>query len=356
MAVNVIARPSNQVGTRSARAFSLIELLTVLFIISLVIAILIPAVGGARNSAKRAATMTMMTNITQASRQFELDNRRPPGYFSPAEMGSDANADRGFTAMKNVLLDLGGGVTQAAENTAMGIYSGVGPVAGTSVTVDMGQIGAPSGKGASNSKSYFSPDRNYFVAQNGPNQLTATGMTLGNRNMPEVVDAWGTPILAWVADERPAAAAAAQSDGFSAITSTGPTAKFYWNSNAAVLSSVSTGKLGRSQVFTDRNVKHSLIGAVVGGTRNQDLIVKTMTGILGNPAFPKQGLANLPAEPMGNFILHAAGADGYFLGSDDRGGKLAYSDTTPGYSGAVRYQSGVDTKAEFDDIVVSGGN
>lgn len=352
MAVTVIARPSTTQHSRGVRAFSLIELLTVLFIISLVIAILIPAVGGARNSAKRAATMTMMTNLSQGARSFELDNRRLPGFFSPAEMGSDANADRGFTTMKNVLLDLAGGVTQAAQNTAQGIFGDVGPVQATAVTVDFGQIGAPSGRGASNSKSYFSPDRNYFTAQNGPNQLTATGMTDGNRNMPEVVDAWGTPILAWVADERPAAAGAAPGDGFSAITSTGPTAKFYWNSNAAVLSSVSTGRLGRSQVYTDRAVKHSLLGA----GRAADLRVKTMTGILGNPAFPKQGVANLPAEPMGNFILHAAGADGFFLGSDDRGGKLAYSDPTAGYTGAVRYQSGVDTKAEFDDVIVSGGN
>jgi prepilin-type N-terminal cleavage/methylation domain-containing protein len=42
--------------TATRRAFSLVELITVVTIIGVVIAILVPALGGARNIAKKTAT------------------------------------------------------------------------------------------------------------------------------------------------------------------------------------------------------------------------------------------------------------------------------------------------------------
>lgn len=342
----------------SRRAFSLVELLTVLFIIALVIAILIPAVSGARNNARRAATLSMLANLSNSAKQFELDNRRAPGYFSAARMGSAENATRGFTAMKNVMLDLAGGITQAAANPGGGIFDDVGPVAAETVTVDVGQIGAPTGRGAGSTKSYFAPDRAFLSVQNLPGQLVGTAITAGNRELPELVDSWGNPVLAWVADDRAAASSNGTglntaNDGFAAMTSgTGPAAiaRFYWNSNASLLSSSALGKRARPQNFASAapNAGYSLIGA--GRTDAQ--IVRSLSGILGNPAYPRTDDANRPAEPLGKVIFHSPGADGWFLGSQDRGGKVALGSPER----AITYRSGFDPKPEFDDVIVSGGN
>jgi len=345
--VSVIGRPSRRAG------FTLVELLTVLFIIALVIAIIIPAVAGARNAARRAATLSLMSNVTQAAKQFELDNRRAPGYFSPAQMGSVENVGRGFTAMKNVLLDLAGGVTQAASAPASGIYDDVGPVAAGAVTVDTGQIGAPTGKGAASTKTYFSPDRTYFKAMNQANQLSAGGMTAGNREMPELVDAWGAPILAWVADDRAGAASP-----FAAIDSS-TTAKFYWTSNSSVLAATNVGQRVRTQRYPNaKSPSHSLLGSDLSGAAPSgawaNKVNATLAGVLGNPSFPLTSDKTKPGAALGSIILHSAGTDNWYLGSEDRGGKIAYGDTSN--PGAVRYQEGVDPKADFDDLMVGGGN
>jgi prepilin-type N-terminal cleavage/methylation domain-containing protein len=75
----------------AARAFSLIELLTVIFIISLLIAILIPSLTSARNAAKRTTTQAGLNAIRVALESFKNDNERdfkstngyPPSFSHP---------------------------------------------------------------------------------------------------------------------------------------------------------------------------------------------------------------------------------------------------------------------------------
>jgi len=63
----------NRRGTQ-AGAFSLVELLTVVFIISLLIGILIPSVNGARNAAKKATTAKALKSIEVGLEMFKDDN------------------------------------------------------------------------------------------------------------------------------------------------------------------------------------------------------------------------------------------------------------------------------------------
>ena len=73
------------------RAFSLVELLTVIFIISLLIAILIPSLGAARNAAKKAATSQQIKAIETGLESFKNDNGKdfpqtngyPPSFSHP---------------------------------------------------------------------------------------------------------------------------------------------------------------------------------------------------------------------------------------------------------------------------------
>ena len=93
------------------RAFSLVELLVVIAIIALVISIILPALGGVRTAARRAATQTVMKGFSDAVGQFTLDNDRVPGIYSAEEMGSIENRDVfRMSAMENAILELAGGV------------------------------------------------------------------------------------------------------------------------------------------------------------------------------------------------------------------------------------------------------
>ncbi len=72
--------------TSTGRAFSLVELLVVLTIITIVIGVLIPSLRAARSSARTLATQAIIKDLSSASQSFKVDNKRNPGYFSPVEM------------------------------------------------------------------------------------------------------------------------------------------------------------------------------------------------------------------------------------------------------------------------------
>lgn len=63
---------------RARRGFTLLELLTVIAIISLLIGILVPSLAAARNQAKKAATQGLLRTIETACSQFHVDNDRLP--------------------------------------------------------------------------------------------------------------------------------------------------------------------------------------------------------------------------------------------------------------------------------------
>ena len=81
---------------RRARGFSLVELLTVMFIISLLIGLLIPSLNAARNVAKKTATSAALASLTTALDMFRNDNERgfsqtngyPPSFAHPRMVAS----------------------------------------------------------------------------------------------------------------------------------------------------------------------------------------------------------------------------------------------------------------------------
>ena len=68
-----------------ASGFTLIELLTVIAIIAILTAIILPVFGMVRENTRRATCQSNMQKISSAVKQYELDNRRFPEYlFGPA--------------------------------------------------------------------------------------------------------------------------------------------------------------------------------------------------------------------------------------------------------------------------------
>jgi len=332
------------------RAFSIIELLVVILILGVVMAILFPAISGARSNARNAASLSLMNNLSTAANQFATDKRTEPGYFNTTDMahidnGTLAQPGRGFSAMQNMLLDLLGGVTdQSATVDGFNIIS-VGPRASGAVKVDTRLLGtAPS----ATTKSYFKPDGTYLAVQDTPEKQP--GSVPAHRLLPTIIDAFGSPVLAWVQNKSPAV-------NFAGINSGDPqTAQFYWATNATFLRSTQLGKLGKDQtVVGNFNRPGSLIGA---GLDPLEVSI-SLEAILGNPAFPAKLVSGnpvaKPGAPRGPIIFHSAGPNGIFVGSNERGGNAARG-VAPFNS--IKYSSTDDAmrQGEFDDVILRAGN
>lgn len=315
--------------------FSLVEMLTVLVILAIVIAIVVPALGAARTAARRTATQAMLASLNTAILQFQIDQRRAPGYFSAKDMGGTANRDIGFTALDNMMLDLlGGGIV---KTTGPDIIT-VGPSSTSTVNVDLTRFGA----GTQTTKGYFKPDGKMFLTS--PLGRSSTDTTNMPR-LPALVDSFGQPVLAWVQDDSPAV------QSFAAVDS-GTRARFYWNSNAGFLKSTALGKLAQSQ--PDTNNTPPVSGSLLASTTDANLSL-SLAGFLGNPASFDSSDPSKPTAARGSVVLHSAGANGVYLGREERGGKVA-----AGTGGVIQFVGNQDpiTGGAFDDIIVtgSGGN
>lgn len=338
-----------------APAFTLIELLTVMFIIIIIVAIAVPALSGARSSARSVSSRALMANLMQSVEQFRQDNRRLPGYFTQRQMGAEANGGqwgagggRGMSAMQNMILELAGGVVTTSPAPAGTLR--VGPIqSGTPpalVDVLPSLISAP----AAGSKVYFTPPARNWV------QFTDPGQREGNAvhgQLPDLVDDFGTPILAWVADEAGLSNVTQASD-FAADNSR-TASRFYLASNGTFLQATSVGKLRRN--MRDQ----SLIGGAVSAAD----AAASLMGALGNPASPVSITPNtdaiIPAAPRGAVVLHSAGKDGVYLGKEERGGRNSMA-------GVLRYglnfksannqplAQRTDVLNDFDDLLVPSSN
>lgn len=366
------------------RAFSLIELLTVIGIIALVVAIILPALSGARIAARRTAAQQLITEISNACSLYKSDHQgRNPGYFSEKAMGSADNRDRGLSGMENAMLDLAGegAILGSAQTTRADLSMGDIIVGPTNSTRD--QIVVRSSLMATSESSYFKPSREYYQAQ-----LRSTGQQVGaaahagasesDYQLLDVVDPFGNPVLFWSADTytmpRPGSL-----DEFISIDGN-QTAMFYWNSNAAFLQATSLGRKGFDHTVAPAAGRAaSLIGA--GMLSNQAELKLSMGALLGSASAPRAvGMSvdaalagnNLevlyPGLPRGSFVIQSAGPDGIYLSSNDRGfksiahesnhidyGLSFFADESTRLTDDNGNPTSRDVLADFDDIVTAGG-
>ncbi len=350
---------------RRAGAFSLIEVLVVLFIIALVIALVVPALQGARDVARRGETEAVMNEFAAASEQFRQDRGQLPGIFSPTEMGSQENADTyGYTALENALLDLCGGVVNTTSPNSAEFNFGPSAAAWTQNT-QLGRYVNPSLIGADvpDNPKYFIPRGKYWQTMSRPDQQFATGAGLNGADIPDLVDAWGNPLLLWVEDES-GPRKIQTLDDFARMSQNGTNyARFYWASNAGYLKATEFGRRGKNQ-FTD-----SLLGESVNAQYRQ----RTMAAVLGSPDFPVGDVDTvamnqlIPSAARGGMFLMSAGPDGLHMGAKDRGAKATAATDAGLYYGMhlksvgdTRHQEDgrpvtLDRVKEFDDLTLPVG-
>ncbi|MFI4873216.1 MAG: prepilin-type N-terminal cleavage/methylation domain-containing protein [Phycisphaerales bacterium JB061] len=341
--------------TPSRRAFSLIELLVVITIIAVVIAITVPALSGARELARKSSTEASVNSLVQAIGQFQADNQRAPGYFSPEDMGHEDNLDRGLSSMQNIMLELVGGPVEADGLSATNLLR-VGPVRSDQVFVDPSLIGI-----GDKSKGYYTPDAKDYQPVQGTEAIT------DHKELPDVLDAWGMPILAWVENDLGSTMNdSSDLDDFAQISapmgSTGPSARFYWAQNAGALSSNALG---------DRQMEQADL-SLLGANATGDLQV-SMAAFLGSPNSSVKTSATvqsiLPRVGRGSVVFQSAGSDRVYLSTKDKGlgrigGEFWFGrNLTPGnnvnsgqYERDDGSQGSIDILDGFDDIVTSAGN
>ncbi len=246
---------------RSSAGFTLAELLIVISIIALLVAITIPALGGARTAARKASTRQLMSSLQQAAGAFRNDNARAPGLFSASDMGHSENEDQGMSAMENVVLELAGQeavlgrdgeISNPSATNTNAILVGPRMTAGSQYWVDPTLIGT--------SSSYFDISPEFFIKQlkdtqqiqNAMGDVGHTAAQDDDPQLPDLVDAFGQPLLAWVEDEfgpgridQNASVIEDERKQFVNIDSDtyGP-ARFYWMANAPFLSAPEPGKQG----------------------------------------------------------------------------------------------------------------
>ncbi|MCW5776521.1 MAG: prepilin-type N-terminal cleavage/methylation domain-containing protein [Phycisphaeraceae bacterium] len=347
------------------KAFTLVELLVVIAIIAILLAIIIPALGGARTIARRTATQALMSDLSNAISQFAQDNSgRMPGYFSQQTIGGNPQ-NQGLTVMENAMLELGG----SRQITSTNPFDQGGDQAGQSVPIaGQGNEGIkvnPDLIGVGDDVYFVPPPKNY-VAQPVGKQVGNPGATAneGEKQLPDIVDFFGSPILLWIENESAPRSPGVPDEFASNSSQGGVSSKFYWRANEGFLASTSLGKLGKDQTA------ESLIGSGVA----QNDRGRALTGLLGDPKYPMPTNFNqnnvLPGSARGRFVIHSAGADGVFLGRSDRGGKrlpsndpvlnYAWNFFVPGSGNKYTDSKGAVTVEDileaFDDVFVSGGN
>ena len=385
-------RPSPALARTTRAAFTLVELLVVLVIITIVISLVIPAVGKVRRKARLVVSQQLATQVVNAASTFQQDKRRLPGYYSAREMGLKNNGDKtgaGMPAMLNALLDLAGGVVSTgafASDDPDAIRVAPFPATGNKTAgmawVNPSLIGA-AGAGNKTAKGYIALDKKYFYSPRpnaGANITRAGNLSVA---IPDLNDAFGTPMLLWSADETmtdtiafdngTGGAGAGLHNNFVRENSDenknhpGP-AMFYWASNGCYLNATSLGRARTDQTKAGGTRDSSLIGGGNGELWNE----QALTTILGNPGLPRgdQTLgANyiLPAAPRGKFVVQCANPDGYYYQAKDKtasgslplqyGHNYFLNDGTTLRKDAAGKPTNVDvTQAFNEDILAVGGS
>lgn len=343
------------------RAFTIVELLVVIVIILLLMGLLIPALSGARNSAKKASTLSLMQSVSTGVSQFRADKGRMPGFYTQEQLGQGANTNKGLTVMENALVDLAGGLLPSETAVPSGntslirlIYKG-GMRPETRAVVDTTLIGAPDGPSYLNLPSdIFKPVAGQFH--------DAEAVRSGMDRMPDVIDPFGQPLLLWI--RNPAAGSGATFARDEAPPEGTPIEEtrsmFYAAGNAGMLRASQLGNFKRNQNLA------SVLGQYGGGgpggssggdPSGADMISdrsRSLTALLGHPDLPMNDVNYVdgyPSAPLGDAAIHSAGADGVYLSNDS--GKLKRA----AYRTPRNTQAASESKeiSRFDDVVLPAG-
>ncbi|MDZ4831734.1 MAG: prepilin-type N-terminal cleavage/methylation domain-containing protein [Phycisphaerae bacterium] len=318
-------------GTATSRGFTLTELLVAIGIIALLIAILLPALSKALGKARSTQTLSTMQEFSKACDAFFQEFGRYPGIVPEQTLAATPK----ITGMENALLHLmGGAVDQDDPNynsyqTSDGwviVSFGSGP-SSFEIKVNPLKVGEGPRIAGKQYAPFFAPKAtevqptSHFTSAGGPGPTP---------DLPDLLDAWGQPIL-YVRGLRDTGS----------LVGAATNSQFTRNAILGYVDGiVELGELGKSQAASVLNN---------GSATQRDA---TLAQIIRAPAIGK-GSDPLNGTSRGRFVIISAGADGIFFSSEQV--KKANGNPLLDIVSQSENPAGPDLIKSYDDIVIGGG-
>lgn len=339
--------------------FTLVEILVVIAIIAILAGILLSALGGVQESAKKTKTDSLMQSFARACDMFAIDHGRYPGLLPESAID-------GFhiTSMQNALLELMGGARVINPNSPTSLVNEFDTFAsGPAITIegtdyfedestaagvkwdlafDQNRFGEGPWIAGRKYEPYFSPKSSDLLYTSYDNSSPPDANDLGNSfAFPSLIDTWGSPIMY-----------------FRSGRTTGPIIAM---SDADPSTPMPQFEIQETMQFFDPieqiiNINGSLFGT--GSNIEQKLAWLTL--MLAHPSFWDITESNADTDfnsgvawgtARGRYMLLSGGQDTVFLEKVNRPVDESGSEISNPYGGEIT----PSMMNNFDDVVVHGG-
>ena len=346
---NTNRRPSIQ-PTRIS-GFSLVELMVVISIITVLVGLLLVALGRVRTAASITRTKNTMQQFAAACDQFQQEYGRYPGVIpEPVLSGLPNNP---ISTTENALLELMGGyrVLKPGEASIPAIKDDYDAYTGTIISmgatgwqlkIDPDRIGeGPFIDGKANGP-FLAPDENAFGIVSGQ----AIGATFNALELPDLLDDWGQPIIYLRRLRSRGPLVSEDPNDFPQFLIAGLDG--YLKSGQSTIYP-GLGALGQNQIYESSNNP--------GGS----ILTDSISDYPLNYAYVLRHAALGSSDPSdvmetstarGAYVLISAGPDGIFFSAQDGPGAPGDEVTELGGNPDINPDRAVD---EYDDIRIFGG-
>ena len=350
----VRARRAPAAPARTLRAFTLVELLVVIGVIGLLIGLLLPALGKVVERARSTTTTGTMQEFAKACDAYFQEFSEYPGAIPDEYLyaaGNDSTVPV-ISGTGNALLALMGG-SRVPSDPDYATYTGTvvtltaNGLPNFVIKIDPTRMGEGPMRNGKKYDPFYAPKGKEFAITTG----RAPPTTGTDPKLPDLVDAWGQPII-FIKQQR--------TMGSLVPNGTDPGQFNRWGMLPYTLST-SLGELSQDQTTANNPTKYSLFNtSSAGGKSGADARNLTLGQLIRHAALNVQNGSASDTDKVyagtarGRYFLFSAGADGvYFSVAQGYGTNSAPKADIVSLG---QNADGPNVAARFDDLIVTGGS